>query len=79
MFVKNYWKMSNEELEGLARKYNLQYFLEPTISRLNKPEFLINRKYVIEQLSQIDNRNIAFWAAVISVIGAIISLIANLF
>jgi len=75
---KDYWKMSNKELETLARKYNLQHFLEPTISRdPNNPEFAINRKYVTEQLLQRDNRNIAFWSAVVAVFGAIISLLAN--
>ena len=70
--------MSNKELETLARKYNLQHFLEPTISRdPNNPEFAINRKYVTEQLLQRDNRNIAFWSAVVAVFGAIISLLAN--
>jgi len=75
---KDYWKTSDKELEVLARKYNLQHFLEPTISRNpDNPEFAINRKYVIEQLLQRDNRNIAFWSAVVAVFGAIISLLAN--
>jgi hypothetical protein len=75
---KDYWKISDKELETLARKYNLQHFLEPTISRNpNNPEFAINRKYVIEQLLQRDNRNIAFWSAIVAVFGAIISLMAN--
>ena len=66
---KDYWKMSDKELEELARKYNLQHFLEEAlISRdKNNPDFLINRKYVIEQLSQRDNRNIAFCSAVVAV------------
>lgn len=77
---KNYWKISNKELEELARKYNLQHFLEEAlISRdINNPDFVINRKYVIDQLLQRDNRNIAFWSAVVAVLGAIISLFANL-
>ena len=75
---KEYWKTSDKELEVLARKYNLQHFLEPTISRNpDNTEFAINRKYVIEQLLQRDNRNIAFWSAVVAVFGAIISLLAN--
>ena len=75
---RNYWKMSDKELEVLARKYNLQHFLELTISRnLNNPEFAINRKYAIEQLLQRDNRNIAFWSAIVAVFGAMISLLAN--
>ena len=80
IMFKNYWKMSNKELEVLARKYNLQYFLEeaPISRNQGNPDFVINRKYIIDQLVQKDNRNIAFWAAVVSVIGAIISLVANL-
>jgi len=78
---KDYWKISDKELEGLARKHNLQHFLEEApISRdKNNPDFVINRKYVIDQLLQRDNRNIAFWSAVVAVLGAIISLFANLF
>ena len=76
---KDYWKMSDKELERVARKYHLQHFLEQAlISRDDgNPDFVINRKYVIEQLLQRDNRNIAFWSAVVAVFGAIISLLAN--
>ncbi len=76
---RDYWKMSDKELEKLARKYNLRGFLEQSpISRdADNPDFVINRRDVIEQLSQRDNRNIAFWSAVVAVLGAIISLFAN--
>ena len=80
MFI-DYWKMSDKELEQLARKYNLRGFLEETIvltdDRKVGTDFVINRRDVIEQLSQRDNRNIAFWSAVVAVLGAIISLLAN--
>lgn len=80
---KDYWKMSDKELEELARKYNLRHFLEETLvltsNRKVDTDFVINRKLVIEQLLQRDNRNIAFWSAVVAVLGAIISLSANLF
>ena len=76
---KDYWKMSDKELEKVARKYNLQHFLEQALLSRDdgNPDFVINRKYVIEQLLQRDNRNIAFWSAVVAVFGAIISLLAN--
>lgn len=80
---KNYWKMTNKELEVSARKYNLRRFLEETIvltdDRKVGTDFVINRRDVIEQLSQRDNRNIAFWSAVVAVIGAVISLLANFY
>jgi len=79
IIFKDYWKMTNKELEILARKYNLQHFLEQImLSRNpNNPEFEVNRKYVIEQLLQRDNRNIALWSAIVAVFGAVISLLAN--
>lgn len=79
--IRDYWKMSDKELEQLARKYNLRGFLEETFvltdDRKVGTDFVINRKDVIEQLSQRDNRNIAFWSAIISILGAIVSLFAN--
>ena len=65
----------------VARKYKLQHFLEEGLVSKDdgNPDFVINRKYIIEQLLQRDSRNIAFWSAIVSVVGAIISLIANLF
>ena len=75
---RNYWKMSNNKLEKLARKHNLQHFLkEETIltkDRKTDTDFVIDRKEVIEQLLQQDNRNIAFCSACVSILGAIISL-----
>ncbi len=78
---KDYWKMSDKELEKMARKYNLQHFLEKALIGRdgNKPNFVINRKCVIEQLLQRDNRSITFWFAIVSVLGAVVSLFANLF
>ena len=71
--------MSDKELEELARKYNLQHFLEQSLLSRNAddPDFVINRRDVIGQLSQRDNQNIAFWSAIIAVLGAAISLFAN--
>lgn len=79
---KDYWKMPDEELERLARKYNLRGFLQETMVLTNDRKFgtdwVINRKEVIEQLLQRDNRNIAFYSAIVAILGAIISLSANL-
>ncbi|OGY39131.1 MAG: hypothetical protein A2418_03060 [Candidatus Brennerbacteria bacterium RIFOXYC1_FULL_41_11] len=72
---KDYWTMTDSQLEGLARRYNLQHFLEEAlVSRDDGPLFVINRKKIIDQLSQRDNRNISFWSAVVSVVAAIVSL-----
>lgn len=80
---KDYWKMSDEELEQLARKRNLRGFFEKTFVLTNDREmdtgFVINRRDVIEQLSQRDNRNIAFWSAIVAVLGAVISLFVNFY
>lgn len=71
--------MSDKKLEEQARKYHLQNFLEQSLLSRGDgdTDFIINRKHVIEQLSQRDNKNIALWSAVIAVFGAIISLLAN--
>lgn len=78
---KNYWRMPDKELERLARKYNLRGFLEETAVLTNDrkigTDFAINRRDIIEQLLQRDNRNIAFWSAIVAVLGAAISLFAN--
>ena len=78
---KNYWKMSNEELEKLARKYKLRRFLEETLvltdDRKVDTDFVINRRDIINQLLQKDNQKIAFWSAIVAVFGAVISLFAN--
>ena len=78
---RDYWKMSDKDLEQLARKNNLRGFLEETTvltdDRKVDTDFIINRRDVIEQLLQRDNRNIAFWSAIVAVLGAIISLAAN--
>ncbi len=76
---RNYWKISDEKLEKLAQEHHLQGFLEKSGLHRdeNNPHFVVNRKYVIDQLLQKDNRNIAFCAAIVSIIGAIISLFAN--
>ncbi len=74
--------MSDKKLEQLARKYNLRAFLEETTvltdDRKWGTDFKINRRDVIEQLLLRDKRNISFWSAIIAVLGAIISLSANL-
>lgn len=78
---KNYWKMSDNKLEKLARKHNFQHFLKEEIilteNRNFDTDFVLNRKEVIEQLLQRDNQIIAFWSACISILGATISLFAN--
>jgi hypothetical protein len=80
---KNYWKMTDEQLKECARKNNLRGFMEETIVLTNErkldTDFVINRRDVIEQLAQKDNRNIAMWSAIIAVLGAIISVFSNLF
>jgi len=78
MMFKDYWKMSDKELEEVARKYNLQHFLEEAfVTGTIERDFVVNRKYIIEQLLQRDNRNIALGSAIVAVFGAIISLLAN--
>lgn len=78
---KDYWKISDKELEQLSRKYNLRGFLQEMIvftdDRKVGTDFVINRRDVIEQLLQRDNRNIAFGSAIVAVLGAMISLFAN--
>ena len=78
---KNYWKMDDKKLREQAQKHNLRGFMEETFTltkdRKFDTDFVINRRDVIEQLLQKDNRNIAFWSAVVAVLGAVISLFAN--
>ena len=80
---KNYWKMNYVKLKEYARKNNLRSFMEETIvltkNRKIDTDFVINRRCVIDQLLQRDNRDMAFWSAIIAVLGAIISLSVNLF
>ena len=75
--------MTDEELKEYARKNNLRGFMEEAIvltdDRKLDTDFMINRKDVINQLLQRDNRNISFWSAIIAVLGAIIAVFANLF
>lgn len=76
---RDYWKMSDEELRQLARKHNLRSFLQETKiltdDRKFDTDWIINRKEVIEQLSQRDNRIIAFWSAAIAVLGTMILIL----
>lgn len=80
---KNFWKMSDGELKKLAKKHNLRHFLEEDIvfteNRKVDTDFVINRKDIIEQLLQRDNRNIASRSTCASVLGAVVSLLANIF
>ena len=76
---KDYEKMSNEELEKLGRKYHLQGVLEEgsvlTEDRKIISDFVVNRRNVIEQLSQRDTRKIAYHSLILSVVAILISLI----
>ena len=73
---KDYWKMKDEELERLARKYNLRGFLELSeIQRGDEATFKINRKEVIEQLLQRDKISIAFWSAIVAIIVSVLGVI----
>ena len=77
---KDYWKMSDDELKRLAGKYNLRGFLEETLvltdDRKIVNDFLINRKDVIDQLSQRDARNTARHSMVVSTVAVLISLVS---
>ena len=80
---KNYRKMSDKQLIEQAHRYHLRGFMEETLiitkGRKFDTDFVINRRDVIDQLLQKDNRNIAFGSAIVAVLGAIISLSANFF
>ena len=76
MFKRNYEKMTNEELRSLAQKHGLVGFMEKAIvfteDRKIDTDFVVNRKEVIEQLSQRDNRNFTFWTFVVAVVSLIV-------
>ena len=78
---RNYWKMSDKQLEKQAWKYHLRGFMKETLvltdDRKLGTDFIINRRDIINQLTQKDNRNITIWSAIVAVLGATISLFAN--
>jgi hypothetical protein len=75
---KNYWDMTDQQLRELARKYNLREFMKETFvltkDRKIETDFEIDRRDVINQFLQRDNRNLVFWSIIISVASLIISL-----
>jgi hypothetical protein len=72
---KDYWRMSERELEVLASKYNI-----PTTAVANPDspiaQFYFNRKGVIEALVFRDNARRATWALRISILALIVSIAA---
>jgi hypothetical protein len=79
---RDYWKMSDGELKKLARRYHMQGFLEEkfvlTDDRKFESDFVINRRDVIDQLSQRDTKVLAYNALVLSIIAILVSLISLL-
>ena len=73
--------MTNKELEVLARKHQLQHFLTPSLlsRRDGETDFEIDRRYIIEHLVLRDNYKISFWAAAVSIVGAVFSLVVRFF
>jgi hypothetical protein len=74
--------MSDEELKELGRKYHLRGFIEEglvlTDDRKIVNDFVINRKDVIDQLSQRDTRRIAYYSMILSVILSVATILISL-
>jgi len=66
LIKKNYWQLSEHDLEILAAKYKIGEYANPSISR----------KAIIEQLVFRDKFITSFTAIIISIIALIVSIIA---
>jgi hypothetical protein len=70
--MKDYWKMTDEELKGLAGKYKLPSHHKASFSALVGEDF--DRERVIHGLVFRDNSRRATWALIISILALMVSI-----